>query len=708
MATETQEVLIKVQMDAGEALKRQQQLKVALDAAKNSLLELEKAEGKTSKAYIAQEAQVASLNQQLRNNGTVLKQLSQNTGDAAGAYALLNQKSAEANQKAKDLAAAYGANDERTKAATKNALGYTNQLKEIDKAVGQNFRSVGDYGKATEGLAGAFGQMPGALGKMGGAVSTATTGFQAMNMASPVGWITIAIQVIAGLVQKFSTFAPVADAITNSMAKLTAAFDVLKNGVIALVTGQKSLGEVMSGATDEMTKQIAEAERLAEAQRDLEDRTEASSVSQEKYKNQINQLLLQSKNRTLSEKERMRLIDEALVLEGKAYAERKKLADDEVKLIQDKLIKQGGLNAFEASELRKKGVAYARYKEDQKNLEDQTIKDLAAALVTQQQIEGESISLREKAMNRRDVIADKEAENAEKREAKAQAAREKQNEAQKKIEADNIARSEVYNKKQDELYAAQQKALEGLTATIEAVQEVEDLDTTALTQYVKDLEDAKAYVKGESYATQLDAEQAFLDEQYARQIANAQKVGADTNTIQQAYAIASKEIEKKKTDANLSLASQFAGNIATIFGKNTKVGKAAASAQIAIDTYKGAMAAFSSMQSIPIVGPALGVAAAAAVAVQGAKAIKDVWATKSGLPGDAGGGGASVSGAVPTATASVTGSLVSRTSGQTAQQAQTTAVSTALQQNPTVPVLVIDDVTSSQANKVQVKQTNSL
>ena len=310
-------------------------------------------------------------------------------------------------------------------------------------------------------------------------------------------------------------------------------------------------------------------------------------------------------------------------------------------------------------------------------------------------------------MNRRDVIADKEAENAEKREAKLQAAREKQNEAQKAIEADNKARSEAYNKKQDELYAAQQKALEGLTATIEAVQEVDDLDTTALTQYVKDLEDAKAYVKGESYTTQLDAEQAFLDEQYARQIANAQKVGADTNTIQQAYAIASKEIEKKKTDANLGLASQFAGNIATIFGKNTKVGKAAASAQIAIDTYKGAMAAFSSMQSIPIVGPALGVAAAAAVAVQGAKAIKDVWATKSGLPGDGGGGGgANVTGAVPTA--SVTGSLVSRTSGQTQQQAQTTAVSTALQQNPTVPVLVVDNVTDAQANKVQVKSTNSL
>ena len=131
---------------------------------------------------------------------------------------------------------------------------------------------------------------------------------------------------------------------------------------------------------------------------------------------------MQSKNRTLSEKQRIALIDEALKVENEAFKQRKNLVDTEVKIIQDKLIKQGGLNKFEADQLRKRGVDYARYKENQKNLDDQTIKDLAAALVKQQTIEGESISLREKALNRKEQL---EQADQEKREKAAEKAEEK-------------------------------------------------------------------------------------------------------------------------------------------------------------------------------------------------------------------------------------------------------------------------------------------
>ena len=68
--------------------------------------------------------------------------------------------------------------------------------------------------------------------------------------------------------------------------------------------------------------------------------------------------------------------------------------------------------------------------------------------------------------------------------------------------------------------------------------------------------------------------------------------------------------------------------MATIFGESTKLGKAAAAAQVAIDTYKGALAAYSAAASIPIVGQALGIAAAAAVTIKGTKAIKDIYAVK--------------------------------------------------------------------------------
>ena len=93
----------------------------------------------------------------------------------------------------------------------------------------------------------------------------------------------------------------------------------LKNTVIAVVTGQKSLGEALKGTSEEMKKQTEEAGRLAEAQRDLEDRQEAMTLQQQKYQNEIDKRLLQSKNLTLDERERMKLIDEALQIEAQAF-----------------------------------------------------------------------------------------------------------------------------------------------------------------------------------------------------------------------------------------------------------------------------------------------------------------------------------------------------------------------------------------------------
>ena len=539
---------------------------------------------------------------------------------------------------------AYNSLTDKQKDSTagKALLARQNELKASVKSNAEelgNFQdSVGNYAKGTEGLADAFSQMPGVLGKAGGAIKGTTIGFQAMNAASPVGWIQIAIQVIAGLVQKFTSFAPVMDGITNGLAKLSAAFDVLKNGVIAVITGQKSLGEVLSGASGEMTKQVKEAERLAEAQRDLEDRTEASTISQEKYKNQVNQLLLQSKNRTLSEKQRMKLIDDALAIENKAYAERKKLADDEVKLLQDNIIKQGGFNKFEASELRKKGVAYARYKENQKNIDDQSIKDLAAALVTQQSIEGESISLREKAMNRRDQLEDKAVEEKEKRDAKNIKNAEDAEKA--RIDAINNYVQAELNRINEVATNAENKRLEAL-AKVQAAEDLLKSQTETLRglatenadielQAFNDLQFAKRVLADGNISEMARIDREALRAEYDAKIANAQAAGRDTAAIEAAFSEEKKRINQAENDAKLDIASQTMGSLSTIFGEGTKAGKAFAAAQVAIDTYKGALSAFTSMASIPFVGPVLGGIAAAGVVAKGVKSIKDIYAVKKG------------------------------------------------------------------------------
>lgn len=89
-----------------------------------------------------------------------------------------------------------------------------------------------------------------------------------------------------------------------------------------------------------------------------------------------------------------------------------------------------------------------------------------------------------------------------------------------------------------------------------------------------------------------------------------------------------KAIKEMVTQSSLSIASDALGSLSTIIGEETAVGKAAAVAQTTIDTYQSATAAYKSMAGIPVVGPALGIAAATAAALAGAANIKKILAVK--------------------------------------------------------------------------------
>jgi len=103
-------------------------------------------------------------------------------------------------------------------------------------------------------------------------------------------------------------------------------------------------------------------------------------------------------------------------------------------------------------------------------------------------------------------------------------------------------------------------------------------------------------------------------------------------------------IEIEKRDATLQVMGELTGSLAQLFGEQTKIGKAAAIAETAINTYASATAAFSSLAGIPVVGPALGVSASAAAVASGLANVKKILAVKSGLPGGDGGVGSAISG----------------------------------------------------------------
>ena len=101
--------------------------------------------------------------------------------------------------------------------------------------------------------------------------------------------------------------------------------------------------------------------------------------------------------------------------------------------------------------------------------------------------------------------------------------------------------------------------------------------------------------------------------------------------------------EAKAKEENLAKVGNALSSFSEIAGKETAAGKALAIASTLIQTYQSAQSSYASLAGIPVVGPALGVAAAGAAVFAGMKQIQNIKKTK--VPKGDGGGGASVGGA---------------------------------------------------------------
>lgn len=204
-------------------------------------------------------------------------------------------------------------------------------------------------------------------------------------------------------------------------------------------------------------------------------------------------------------------------------------------------------------------------------------------------------------------------------------------------------------------------------------------------------------------------EQENLNRSMQAELLAAEKTGASKYLIEQKYAKMERDLELAKTNAKLGMTSNFLSNIQGLFKEGSKAAKGVASAAVAVDTIQGAIAAFTSMAGIPIVGTVLGAAAAAGVVASGAKAIKDIWkvddkGTTSSPSVDI----STPSTSAAVSGAAVSGSIVSRgTEGTQSSQVQQ-GVSNALSEQPQQTVLVIDDVTAAIGRKTDIKNDNTI
>ncbi|TYP71489.1 coiled-coil domain-containing protein [Aquimarina intermedia] len=126
----------------------------------------------------------------------------------------------------------------------------------------------------------------------------------------------------------------------------------------------------------------------------------------------------------------------------------------------------------------------------------------------------------------------------------------------------------------------------------------------------------------------LELQRQYLEQEKQAELDKAEKTGADKSKIEAKYAAIDREISAKTNDAKLSLAADAFNGLATILGKYSDAGKAAAIAETTITTFQSAVNSYNSLSGIPIVGPVLGGIAAAAAVASGLAQVQKIRNTK--------------------------------------------------------------------------------
>lgn len=495
MADETKKVLLEVSVEVKEAIKNLAATKTQIQDLRKAQKELDTTTAEGKQMYEAYGAQIRELTKTSRDQQKQIDNTIKSNKEAEGSNEQLKAKLSLLTAEYNKLSKAQKESAEGVE--LKNSIkGISDELKGAEEGVGDFHRSIGDYQNSIMNSIGLSDGFICNLAKMSaGAKETGVSfGKQAVSgvvslgkaflslMANPIVLLIAAIVLgLKGLYDILKSFDPVLDLLQQGFAAVSAIFSSFKDIVLSVITGQKSFKEALSGSAEAMSKAAKAAIEMKKAQQELDDMNWKATVNQEKYKNQINELLLQSKNRTLSEKERMKLIDQALRLEQQAFQEKKSIADQELRIAQLDIISKHNLTKQEIALLKSKGVEYAIALKDRKAVTDEEVKALADALAKQQQAEGESIAIREKAQNRRDQLEDKAIEAANKRAERAKEIKDKI--AKAEVDIENIKSQSIIDK-QNIISNNEKKTLSERIAAL-AVYEAEQIKIIERNRYLE-------------------------------------------------------------------------------------------------------------------------------------------------------------------------------------------------------------------------------
>lgn len=335
--------------------------------------------------------------------------------------------------------------------------------------------------------------------------------FTATLAATGIGAVIIALGLLIGY---FKTFDPLVDKIEQSMASFGAAIRVVQQALASLFDSSQDSGKSFKNLGDNMAKAARDAGKLKEAQQDLKDLNNSQEVANAKAIQQYAELILKSKNRTLTEKERISFLKQAEAIETQNFKQRSSLAEAELRNAIEGARIKGQLSNQELANLQRNTMAYGTYLLNQGKITDKELEALKKAELGKISIRDESTKRAEKNQNAQDKLQEDMIAKREKAESDAQAAREKRQAAAEKIIDQAIAKQ---NSEIQVFIASQGIRAKTLEESLKFEEQLRDKRLSVL-EYEKE----KGKITQTEYEAQkLEIKNSFLQKQTEATIAQA-------------------------------------------------------------------------------------------------------------------------------------------------------------------------------------------
>lgn len=616
--------------------------------------EYKKAVSEATKAQVELTKQLTDTNKSIADNNSAIKVSTTLLKSQEDSVDALRAKLAKNTKELNAMSAATRNNTDEGKALVTETKEISDRLKEMERAIGDNRRNVGNYAESIQEALSNTKGLSGATGSLVSSLNVGTQGFKAFNAvikANPLLAIISLVLLLASTIEKLvkrnseaaaalkAAFAPfevifsrILDGVTNMLTGVAEAFTWISDKVVALLS---SIGLI----TEETTKAANAAKALSQQELAIYEAETKNLVTVSAMRREL------EAQKTLVG-DQLKSMNERNAAAQKGIAILKQMEAAEVGVLKQKYeqIKAQNELGYTTKEDRRAEMQaladlqskQAEYISQRKELENQ-----ASGLIAQQN--AANAAAFKASEEKKAAAAIKAAQDAEtaKRELQEQTIKQFE-EARTKLEL-SLQKKEISNDsialklENEKAYVEESLKLEryrleqGLISQQEFAnrEQAFQIGVLQLEQQMREEQDRsekerKALDEANLRELQManitneyELRQATLDAQYAQEIAAAEKIGADTALIQSKYEKAKEDNTKARVNAELTMTAGLAGQMSTLLGEESAVGKAFGVVQATINTYIGATKALAQ-------GGILGIAQAAIVIAFGMKQVASI------------------------------------------------------------------------------------